>query len=100
MSKINLKGVTKEAVIGVAVLLLALINAVLQMIGINTLPIGNEDVSEVISIIFLIGTTLYNTYKNRNVSSASQKAQEIADAIKSGELLYDEVEELLKKVKK
>ena len=35
MRKINLKGVTAEAVTGIALLVLALINAVLQMFGMN-----------------------------------------------------------------
>ena len=100
MSKINLKGITKETLINVFILLLALVNAVLQMLGLNVLPIENKDLSEIISILFLIATTLYNTYKNRNVSTASQIAQQVTDSIKNGEILVEEVEELLNKVKK
>ena len=62
MKKINLKGVTTEAVIGVLILLLALINAVLQMFGKNVLPISNEEVSNIVSTVFLIVTVLYNTW--------------------------------------
>ena len=47
-----------------------------------------------------IGATLYNTWKNRNVSSASQTGQKVVDAIKSGELLVEEVDGLLAKVRK
>ena len=99
MKKINLKGVTAEAVTGVLVLLVALINAVLQMFGINTLPIENGEVSEIVSTVFLIVTTLYNVYKNRNISTASQKAQQITNALKSGELLVEDVDTLLNKIK-
>ena len=99
MKNINLKGVTAEAVTGVLVLLVALINAVLQMFGINTLPIENSEVSEIVSTVFLIATTLYNVYKNRNVTVASQKAQQITDSIKAGELLVEDIDELLDKVK-
>lgn len=99
MKKINLKGITSEAVTGVLVLVVALINAILQMFGINTLPIENNEVSEIVSTLFLIATTLYNVYKNRNISTASQKAQEITNALKSGELLIEDVDELLSKVK-
>ena len=67
MSKINLKGITSETVTGVLILLVSLINAILQMLGFNTLPIANDDVSSIVSIVFLIITTLYNTYKNRNI---------------------------------
>ncbi|MDY4134567.1 phage holin, partial [Terrisporobacter sp.] len=97
MKNINLKGVTAEAVTGVLVLLVALVNAVLQMFGINTLPIENGEVSEIVSTAFLISTTLYNVYKNRNITLASQKAQEVTDAIKAGELLVDDVDALLNK---
>ena len=99
MKKINLKGITAEAVTGVFVLLVALINAVLQMLGYNTLPIADDNISNIVSIVFLIITTLYNTYKNRNVSTASQVAQNITDAIKNGELLIEDVSTLLEKCK-
>ena len=99
MKKINLKGVTAEAVTGVLVLLVALINAVLQMFGINTLPIENGEVSEIVSTVFLIATTLYNVYKNRNVTVASQKAQQVVDSLKAGELLVEDVDALLDKIK-
>lgn len=84
MKKINLSGVTAEAVTGVLLLVIALVNAVLQMFGINTIPIADSDVSEIVSTVFLIVTALWNTYKNRNISSASQISQEITDAIKMG----------------
>lgn len=98
MNKINLSGVTAEAVAGVFILMVALVNAVLQMFGINTIPIANEDVSSIVSTGFLIVTTLYNVYKNRNISTASQVAQSVTDSIKRGELLVEEVDELLDKV--
>nr|DAZ84229.1 MAG TPA: holin [Caudoviricetes sp.] len=98
MNKINLRGVTAEAVTGVLILVVALVNAVLQMFGINTIPIADADVSEIVSTVFLIITILYNVYKNRNISTASQVAQSVTDSIKSGELLIEEVDELLDKV--
>ena len=100
MNKINLKGVSKEAVTGILILLLALINAILQMFGIETLPINNEEISTIISTIFLIVTALYNTWKNRNLTTASQSAQEITNAIKNGEILVEDVEVLINKIKK
>ena len=100
MKNINLKGVTAEAVTGVLVLLVALINAVLQMFGINAIPIENEEVSNIVSTVFLIVTILWNTYKNRNISTASQIAQQITDAIKSGEILVEDVNAFIDKCKK
>ena len=99
MKNINLKGVNAETVTGVLILLVALINAVLQMFGINTLPIENEEVSNIVSTIFLIATAIWNTWKNRNISTASQTAQQITDAIKNGEILVEDVTELINKCK-
>ena len=98
MKNINLKGITAETVTGVLILLVALINAVLQMFGINTLPIESDEVSNIVSTIFLIVTALWNTWKNRNISTASQTAQQITDAIKNGEILVEDVNELLDKI--
>ena len=100
MKNINLKGVNAETVTGVLILLVALINAVLQMFGINTLPIENEEVSNIVSTVFLIVTAIWNTYKNRNISTASQTAQQITDAIKKGEILVEDVNELINKCKR
>lgn len=99
MKKINLKGITVEAVINIALLALALINAVLQMFGINTLPIEDTDISAIISGAFVVVTALYNTWKNRNLSTASQIAQEVTDAIKNGEILADDIKMAIDKCK-
>lgn len=99
MNKINLKGVTSESVAGVLTLFVALINAVLQIFDINILPITNEDVTNIVSTLFLIVTALWNTWKNRNITSASQVAQNITDAIKNGEILEEDVKRLINKIK-
>ena len=99
MTKINLKGVTAETVTGILILLLALVNAILQMFGINALPIQNEEVANIVSTIFLIVTALWNTWKNRNISTASQVAQNITDSIKNGEVLADDIMFIVDKMK-
>lgn len=99
MNKINLKGVTTETVAGILILLIALINAILQMLGINTLPIENDEIVAIVSSMFLIVTTLWNTWKNRNITTASQTAQNITDAIKNGELLADDIMFIVDKIK-
>lgn len=100
MNKINLKGVTVETVAGVLILLVALINSVLQMFGINTMPIENEEITNIISTVFLIVTSLWNTWKNRNITTISQEVQQIADAVRNGEILEEDVRNLIDKIKK
>lgn len=99
MGKINFKDITAEAVTGVIILAIALVNAVLQMFGINTLPIEDSEVSNIVSSVFLICITLWNTWKNRNLTSASQVAQSVTDAIKNGELLENDIKKLGLKIK-
>lgn len=99
MNKINLKGITAETVTGILILLLALVNATLQMFGVNTIPIENDEVTNIVSTIFLILTVLYNTWKNRNITTASQVSQNITDAIKSGEVLADDIMFIVDKMK-
>lgn len=100
MNKINLKGITSEAITNVFILVVALINAILQMLGINTLPIENEEISAIVSSVFLVGMALWNTWKNRNVTTVSQEVQQVADAVKNGELLIEDVQALISKIKK
>ncbi len=100
MNKINLKGITSEAVTGIIILLVALINAVLQMFNINILPIENEEITNIVSTVFLIATTLWNTWKNRNLTTAAQEMQQITDAVKRGEILENDIKNLVNKIKK
>lgn len=100
MNTINLKGITPEAISGILILLLALVNAVLQIFGINTLPIENEEISSIISTVFLIVTALWNTWKNRNITTIAQEMQVLTDAVKNGEILEDDIKTLINKIKK
>lgn len=99
MNKINLKGITSEAVTGVFILAVALVNAILQMFGINTLPIEDKEISAIVSGVFIVGASLYNTYKNRNVTTGAQEAQQILDGLKRGVIAIEDVRELISKIK-
>ena len=100
VKKINASGITSEAITGIFLLLISLINAVLQMLNINTLPIENEEISAIISGVFLIVTSLWNTWKNRNISTASQLAQSITDSLKNGEILEEDIRKLITKIRR
>lgn len=99
MKNINLKGITAETIANVFILIIALVNAILQMCGMNIIPIQNETITELISAIFLVCTAFYTTYKNCNVSSASQITQQITDAMKEGTIAVEKVEELIAQIK-
>ena len=97
--KINLKGISKQNIITLLVLILALTNSILSMCGVKVLPITNDDINNIVSAIFLIGSALYSTYKNFNVSTAAQTAQTICDAIKQGAIVIDEVADIVELMK-
>src|SRR5574344_1948560 len=97
---INLKGINKSSVIGVIVLALALTNAILQMFGLKILPISNDDVNTVVSGAWVVLYSAYSTYKKFNISTASQTAQQITDAIKNGEVLAEDVKKIIESIKK
>ena len=95
MKKLNLKGVTSEAVISIILQIIAVVNMALQMFGFDILPISNENVTVIISLLFTIIITAWNTWKNRNLTKASQEAQQITDMIKNGEVMVDEIVEVI-----
>lgn len=95
MKKLNLKGITSEAVISIILQIIAVVNMALQMFGFDTLPISNENVTVIISLLFTIIITAWNTWKNRNLTKASQEAQQITDMIKNGEVMVDEIVEVI-----
>ena len=97
--KINLNGINASTVARIVILLLALVNATLQMLGFNTIPITNDEISNFVSILFVIGTVLYNAYKNLNVSKPSQIAQTLTDCIKNGEIAVEQAEDMIQKIK-
>ena len=61
--------------------------------------IENEEITNIISTLFLIATALYNTWKNRNLTTASQTAQTITDAIKNGTVLAEDIMFIVDKMK-
>lgn len=98
-NKINLKGISKQNIITLLVLILALTNSILSMCGVKVLPITNDDINNIVSAVFLIGSALYSTYKNFNISTAAQTAQTLCDAIKQGAIVIDEVTDLVELMK-
>lgn len=90
----------KETIIGLTLLVLAFVNNGLALFGKSPLPIQDENLTAIVSLLFVIGTGLYNTYKNRNITTAAQKGQEVIDAIKTGKILVEEVDEFIENVKK
>lgn len=71
-------------VIRVSLLVLALINTVLTMIGVSPIDLDSEVVTNVINGGAIIVTALWNTWKNCSVTRPHLEADKVAEAIKEG----------------
>lgn len=81
----NLPGMTGErvkAVVTIVVTLYALLNAGLNLAGINTLPFTNDEVSTTLFAVIGVLGTIYGWWKNQNITSASLAGQQLVDALK------------------
>lgn len=81
----NLPGMTGErvkAVVTIVVTLYALLNAGLNLAGINTLPFTNDEVSATLFAVVGVIGTIYGWWKNQNITSASLAGQQLVDALK------------------
>ena len=80
-----MKNVKASTIIRTVVLVLALVNQGLTMAGLNVLPISEEQVNEVLSLVFTIGASLWAWWKNNSFTSAAIKADELMGELKGGE---------------
>ena len=81
----NLPGLTGErvkAIVTIVVTLYALLNAGLNLAGINTLPFTNDEVSTTLFAVIGVLGTIYGWWKNQNITSASLAGQQLVDALK------------------
>lgn len=76
--------VSKGTIIRTVCLILALINVTLEMFGKKVIPISNEQISDVISVIFTIVTSLVAAWKNNSFTEEAIKADEYLKELKEG----------------
>lgn len=90
----------KKIIIAAIVQVLALVNLVLSAMGKSPLPISSETVELVSGSVIALGISAWNFWKNRNITTASQKGQEIVDLIKQGKIALPQIEETIDMLKK
>ena len=82
MSKNN---ITAGTIARTIVLLLALANQVLAMSGKQVLNIADDDIYQVVSILFTIGASAVAWWKNNSFTQEAIKADEIMAELKENE---------------
>lgn len=83
-------GITSGTIIRTICLILALVNNCLTMAGHSPLPIGDEQLTELLSQIFVIGAAVVAWWKNNSFTQAAIVADEIMHDIKDGNVEYAE----------
>lgn len=66
------------------VLIIALINQVLTVLGYSPLPFVEEQINELISLCFTIGASAWAWWKNNSVTKAAQQADEYLHQLRMG----------------
>lgn len=67
-------GVKKETIIRTIVLALALINQILSYMGIDIIPVTDEELSELVTLIFTIAASIWAWWKNNSFTQPAIEA--------------------------
>lgn len=71
-----------KAIIALVILVLTLVNSGLQLAGYDTIPINNEKVELVLTLVSSAGASVYAWWKNQNVTKEAVQSQEYLNELK------------------
>ena len=77
--------ITAGTIARTIVLILALANQVLAMCGKQVLNIADDDIYQVISLLFTIGAAVWGWWKNNSFTHEAIKADEVMTELKENE---------------
>ena len=66
------------------VLVLALLNQILAIFGMEQIPIAEDNIYQLVSILFTIGAAAWSWWKNNSVTKNAVKADEYLKELKNG----------------
>ena len=72
-----------ETITRTVVLVVALINQVLSVKGLSLLPISDDQINELITLLFTIGASLWAWWKNNSFTPKAIEADKYLDKLKS-----------------
>ena len=78
-----MKNVKPSTIIRTVVLLLALVNQGLTMAGHSVLPITEEQISELLTLLFTIGASLWAWWENNSFTPAAIEADKVLEELKN-----------------
>ena len=74
--------IKKETIIRTVVLALALINQVLTAFGVSVIPIGDDQITELLSLVFTIGASVWAWWKNNSFTKNAIEADKVLEQLK------------------
>lgn len=74
--------IKKETIIRTVILALALINQILTAFGISVIPIGDDQITELLSLVFTIGASVWAWWKNNSFTKNAIEADKVLDQLK------------------
>ena len=77
--------VTAETIARTIVLVLAIINQVLAVLGKGTIEIAENDIYQVCTLVFTIVSSIWAWWKNNSFTQAALRADEVLKEIKNKE---------------
>ena len=86
-----------DTIIRTVCLVLALVNQCLTMTGHNPLPIEDEQVKELLSLVFTIFASVWAWWKNNSFTQAAIAADEVMHVMKLSGATAIEIEEVYPK---
>lgn len=75
---------TKETLIRTVILIYALVNQILIFNGHSILPIGEEQLTELVGVAFVVVTALIAWWKNNSFTKEAIKADEYLKELREG----------------
>lgn len=72
-----------DTIVRTIVLVVALVNQVLAVTGKSLIPVSDEQINDVVTLIVTIGASLWAWWKNNSFTKAAIEADELLDHLKS-----------------
>ena len=83
----------KSTIARTVVLVLALVNQVLVMFGVNPLPFSDEGIYEAVTALLTVGASVWAWWKNNSFTKAAQEADKYLEQLRE-QKASDEGEDL------
>ena len=89
MSKVKTDTIVRTVVLGIS-----LINQIIVMCGLNSLPFADDEIYAFVSTLVTVAAVIWSWWKNNSLTKSAQTADEVKDAIKAGTITTEQAENL------